>query len=329
VSRLHAELYALGNGRYEIVDKGSANGIRINGVELKRGILEQGDALELGDVRLRYVGAGKIFRAVVDSGLPVGGLAGPHAAKPGLGMGKVVGIGAVVGAMIIGGLIFAFTRPSGAGTANGSTIAADPEVGDGAAQLESAKALFAKKDLEGAHREVIRIPDTSPVHEDPAVKEIEGAWADWMFQKVEQASSSADKKKLLKAISSTPTVDAARRKRAADMVAEIEAKEPPPPPPTYVGGDGVRPSGAGSPTAAPTTTAKSEGPNPVPVAHGGPAVGGPPDEDALRKALEPKVWAGRASIEEIRMLKAICSHLGNRACRDRAAAELKKKMEQK
>src|SRR5262249_26203119 len=61
VSRFHSELIALGNGRYEIVDKGSANGIRINGVELKRGILEAGDALELGDVRLRFVGAGKIF----------------------------------------------------------------------------------------------------------------------------------------------------------------------------------------------------------------------------------------------------------------------------
>src|SRR6185437_11860281 len=33
VSRVHAELFALGNGRFEIVDKASANGIRINGVE--------------------------------------------------------------------------------------------------------------------------------------------------------------------------------------------------------------------------------------------------------------------------------------------------------
>ena len=70
VSRFHAELFGLGNGRFEIVDKGSANGIRINGVELKRGILEAGDALELGDVRLRFVAAGKIFRA--DMSQPIG-----------------------------------------------------------------------------------------------------------------------------------------------------------------------------------------------------------------------------------------------------------------
>ncbi len=48
VSRLHAELIGLGSGRYEVVDKQSANGVRINGVELKRGLLEAGDALELG-----------------------------------------------------------------------------------------------------------------------------------------------------------------------------------------------------------------------------------------------------------------------------------------
>jgi len=46
-------------------------------------------------------------------------------------------------------------------------------------------------------------------------------------------------------------------------------------------------------------------------------------EVAMRKQLEPKVWAGRGSIDEIRMLKAICSHQGDRACRDRAAALLR------
>src|SRR5690606_24330640 len=56
VSRLHANISAIGGGRYEIIDEGSANGIRINGQEVRRGLLEAGDALELGDVRLRFVG---------------------------------------------------------------------------------------------------------------------------------------------------------------------------------------------------------------------------------------------------------------------------------
>ena len=47
-----------------------------------------------------------------------------------------------------------------------------------------------------------------------------------------------------------------------------------------------------------------------------------PDEASLRRQLEPRVWSGQASVDEIRMLKAICSHMGDHACRNRAAAEL-------
>jgi hypothetical protein len=55
---------------------------------------------------------------------------------------------------------------------------------------------------------------------------------------------------------------------------------------------------------------------------GDPARTKPPEwgtENEMRRQLEPKVWAGQASTDEIRMLKAICSHQGDRACRDRAA----------
>ncbi len=52
----------------------------------------------------------------------------------------------------------------------------------------------------------------------------------------------------------------------------------------------------------------------------------PPELDAQRKALEPRVYGGRASISEIRQLKAICSRLGNDDCRDRAFAILQKRL---
>ncbi len=67
-------------------------------------------------------------------------------------------------------------------------------------------------------------------------------------------------------------------------------------------------------------------PAPVAVRHEPTAEGepssrlAPSDEDTLRRQLEAKVWAGRGSLDEIRMLKAICSHQGDRACRARAAA---------
>ena len=49
------------------------------------------------------------------------------------------------------------------------------------------------------------------------------------------------------------------------------------------------------------------------------------DEAAQRRALEAKVWGGSASEGEIKMLRAICSTQGDRACRDRCTALLKAK----
>ncbi len=61
VSRVHAEIQPLGDGRYEIVDRESANGVRVNGVELPRTLLDARDAIELGDVILKFIPAGDIY----------------------------------------------------------------------------------------------------------------------------------------------------------------------------------------------------------------------------------------------------------------------------
>jgi pSer/pThr/pTyr-binding forkhead associated (FHA) protein len=331
VSRVHAELIPIGNGRFEIVDKASANGIRINGVELKRGILEAGDALELGDVRMRFVGAGKIFRTGVDQSQQLAAAAFDNGApsmvsstmsKPGFGMGKLVGLGVGLGVVVIAAVVM-LTRPTNGPATGGTTKPNSVHVtGEGAELLKQALEKLAAKDIDGAHLKVQEIPESSTVRDDPAVKEVEGAWADTMFAKVEQAPNSAAKKALLHSVSATPTVDAERRKKAADLVREIETKEPPPPVPAYVGGgDFPRPAGTGAaPTATTAATTAPDGGSTVPT--------GLAAEDAQRKALEPKVFGGRGTIDDIRMLKAICSHLGNRDCRDRASALLKKKLEQ-
>ena len=331
VSRVHAELIPIGNGRFEIVDKASANGIRINGVELKRGILEAGDALELGDVRMRFVGAGKIFRtgadqsqqlaaAAFDNGAP--SMVSSSSAKPGLGMGKLVGLGVSVGVVVIAAIVM-LTRPTAGTGPKPATTEVAHTTAEGADLLKKAVELLAAKDIEGAHQKVQEIPETSTVRDEPAVKDVEGAWADSMFAKVEQAPDSAAKKLLLHAVSATPTVDAERRKKAADLVREIEAKEPPPPVATYAGGDFPRPLGTTVPSAIPSAT-----PSATPAATGGSTIPtGLAAADAKRKALEPKVFGGRGTVDDIRMLKAICSHLGNRECRDRASALLKKKLE--
>jgi hypothetical protein len=47
----------------------------------------------------------------------------------------------------------------------------------------------------------------------------------------------------------------------------------------------------------------------------------------MRKQLEPVVWGGRGSIEQIKMLAAICGHMGDHACRARAKDMLRKKQD--
>jgi len=54
ISHEHAEIQ-IAEGVVTVFDLESANGIRINGVNTKRGILESGDELEIGDVRFRFI----------------------------------------------------------------------------------------------------------------------------------------------------------------------------------------------------------------------------------------------------------------------------------
>jgi ABC transport system ATP-binding/permease protein len=61
VSRTHCEVHKLSEGRYEIVDRESQNGVRVNARDAVRGIIEAGDVIELGDVKLKFVAAGDVF----------------------------------------------------------------------------------------------------------------------------------------------------------------------------------------------------------------------------------------------------------------------------
>jgi ABC transport system ATP-binding/permease protein len=237
--------------------------------------------------------------------------------------------------LAMGALMLACANPSSGGVA-GSDAGAAPSTTAASATPDAqifaaAREKFAAKDYAGAHGALRAIPEGAPARDDPAFKEIEAAWADWMFDKAGAAADDADKKRHFKEILATPSVDAERRKKAASMIAELEAKAPLPPSPSS------------SPSAAPLSQLSPPPPDPTfkPLFHdqetpspagapGGPhppILQGPSGEDAQRRLLEPKVWSGKATVEEIRLLKAICSHLGKRECKDRAAAMLKQKLE--
>lgn len=59
VSGRHAELYYLPDGTFRICDLGSTNGTWVNGKQISSQILQNGDVVELGEVRLHFrVGSG-------------------------------------------------------------------------------------------------------------------------------------------------------------------------------------------------------------------------------------------------------------------------------
>lgn len=334
VSRLHAEMVSLDDGRWEVLDQGSSNGIRINGVDLPRGILEPGDALELGDVRLRFVAAGKYFRPSVDLSqqLPIVPFeamspahSGAHATMNGAqNFGRAAVAAAVLGVLVVAGWVM--LRAPANPTTETTPDASAKTSSDAQNTLDSAK-KFAKDDLELAHRMLQRIPEDSLVREDPAFTEIEDKWADGKFELVEKAKKKDEKLNVLNLIIETPTVSAAKRQRAADMALAIEPDQPrrrvivPPR------------SGASRGSRAPTRgTASKQVP---PKATSSPAVPAPPPPDdgrfgssaakRSRDSLYGAVASGRASLGQMYALKAACVQLQDMACAQMALRKIKQK----
>lgn len=329
VSRMHAELHNLGHGRWEVVDQGSSNGIRINGVELRRGIIEPGDALELGDVRLRFVAAGKFFRPAVDlsqqlPAMPFEGMtasAGP-AQSAGRSMGLIVAALAIIGGLVVAG----YAMFSGTGD---TQPAAQPS-GDTPPQpvkqiLEQAKAHADKGDVQKAHKLLERIPEDDPIRENAELKAIEDRWADEMFEKAKQTQDPDDKILILTLISDAVSVSTEKRKEAARKALEVKPIEdlddPDPADPQPTGPIVPRTPGSGDPyTPEPLATKPDPEPDkPDPEPEGKPKF----DPKSNKNRLYNKVASGNASESEIRQLKALCMLDGDRACRAMAVNALK------
>jgi len=65
ISRVHATI-DVEDGRFEITDAESANGVRVNGERVGTASLRPGDIVDLGQVRLRFVAPGEAYRFDLD-----------------------------------------------------------------------------------------------------------------------------------------------------------------------------------------------------------------------------------------------------------------------
>src|SRR6478752_2978211 len=153
VSRVHAEVHALGDGRYELVDRESANGIRVNGVELPRGLLDARDMVELGDVVFKFIPAGDVYVPGADESQQISSL-GAFEASPGETRGMALGTKLLIGAAVVAllGTLVVFAVSRGDEPVDVSLTAAKGEQTDASAKvLSDAKALLDKGDAAAAH----------------------------------------------------------------------------------------------------------------------------------------------------------------------------------
>ena len=333
VSRVHAEIQPLGDGRYEIVDRESANGVRVNGVELPRTLLDARDAIELGDVVLKFIPAGDIYVPGADesqqaSALTLGASAQhSHSGPPFGGVShstKLLAVGGVVALMILVGVLIG-TRGSTPEPEAATSAGEQPAVDSATRTLAEAKALLDKGDIDAAVKKAAEIPDASNARQTADFRQIQGAWADALFAKAAATDDPAAKRGYLDQISRSTNVDSVRRKRAA---AELVA----------VGGESVDvnelPSAPKDPprvvAQAPRVTNDDPPSEPKPSAAtvSAPATlvrKNPFDDDSAdntdrskllsaKSSLQQKVRAGTATDRDLKMLRALCKQLGDASC---------------
>lgn len=103
ISKEHARLTRKPDGSWEILDLGSANGIKVNGEPYSKSAIQSGDTVVLGHVTLRFLGAGE--RTPASSANASGGKSG--------GKGLLVGAIALLVLLAGAGLAFVVLKSSG------------------------------------------------------------------------------------------------------------------------------------------------------------------------------------------------------------------------
>jgi len=328
VSRLHCEVHALGEGRFEIVDKGSSNGVRLNGADLRRGIIEAGDIIELGDVKFKFVGQGQIFRAGATESQQLAAISHRTASSITGGerrrasLAPYVILGAVVGIAVAGWFYWHPTGkpdPVGAPAPTESAGALPPPSADTTTVLD-AKRLCDQGDCETAHQRVSKLADASPARGTQEFRDVEFKWAAMTLLRADGEQDMQTKRSLLERVAESATVDPQVRSTASDRLSLLQpgpvmaqpkdagkATAPPPQPPVHQPPDAPQ-------TAAPTTAPPRPPPAAKQTAFDLAKSDNPADWQKARDMLEPRVFAKRGTADEVRLLKALCKRQSDRTC---------------
>jgi pSer/pThr/pTyr-binding forkhead associated (FHA) protein len=249
VSRHHCELHILEDGTFEVRDQSSANGIRVNGQDSKRSVLQPNDLVELGDVQLKYIPAGVpfVFDAAAQSAAREVELRNERARRRS-GMGTWIIVVLLVAAAAAGGVVLARQGEDKTTTVPSTTV-----TGGGAGSkddvLEKALAKFNAGDPIGAYEQAKASPTARKA---PEFSKIENAWAEKrLAQLAEMGDDDPTKKTGLLEIQESGADDTNKAK-AASMLSAIQGPEPMPTPTTS---ETVEPPPVPTPTTTSTGTA--------------------------------------------------------------------------
>ena len=232
VSRVHAEIHYIKDHRYEIIDKKSSNGLRINGVELEQGLIEARDVVEFGDVVVKFMPAGQIYRPTPDETQKLAALLGvgentgvlSHSMRFKLAwssMSRSVRWGVtVLGCLVV--LMFAAVVATGrtsraVGILHIGSNPPNPNV----QLLQDAKDLAAAGKYEEAHAQLLRIKAGSPQQLDHAFSEIEEKWADSLFDRASRATTAEEKRAILDTLVNESNLDETHRGKAKDLLSNL------------------------------------------------------------------------------------------------------------
>lgn len=357
VSRLHCEIHALGENRFEILDKGSSNGVRVNGADLRRGIVEAGDVIELGDVRFKFVGAGQVFLPGAGESAQFESI-GDRAAgdlvrqRSGSSIVPWMLMGAVVTAALVGGWVYKRQRDIHVSIT--PTASAAPDNGE-EALLDAAAKLCdpPENDCETAHERIsLGIAEHSPLRKENRFKIIEVRWAEQMLERAENEEDPVEKRALYALVERQPTVDDLHRKMASDKLQELDnelavsANQLPVAAKDAAIGRNVSvtsapsergatrhertPRNTGSnadPTARPTSAASTPA-TATPSTAAGASVAQQArdvmvkDPEAAKKILYPRLLSGHATKDELTLLKTICKVLRDQECSSKVRTSL-------
>jgi len=162
ISKEHARLTRLTDGTWQVLDLGSANGIKVNGEPYSKSELRSGERLELGHVTLRCLAAGAKAPAAGGGGTSSGPSKGTWVMIGGLV--AVLAIAAVVVVLMLG----KGDKPAG-GDANDKTASKTGSDKPGADKV-AAKAPDESPSENKAEAKGEEKPSTEPAKEEPKAK---------------------------------------------------------------------------------------------------------------------------------------------------------------